>query len=123
MIITLDGVTLFDEQGLRIEVGGPTRACVERTVSGLDGVASIDLGQRARVIRQSGELRASSQAAMRTRIDSICGFIDGQTHTLQTSDGREFRNVRMDTFKRNEERLGGLGITIEYEIVYTQLGA
>jgi hypothetical protein len=123
MSVTLDDITLFDEQGLEIEVGGPLRACIERAVCGLDGVASIDLGRRVREIRQRGVLHAPSRAAMLARIDSICEFIDGQTHTLRTADGREYRNVRMNTFKRTQECVGGLGMTVEYEIVYTQLGA
>jgi hypothetical protein len=122
MSVTLDDNTLFDEQGLRIDVGSPVRACLERAISGLDGVLSIDLGQSSRRIRQTGVLRASSRAAMCGRIDSIAAFIDGGTHILRTADGREYRNLRMDAFMQVDERSGGPGIVLEYEITYTQLG-
>jgi hypothetical protein len=122
MNVTLDGNPLFDEQGLEIEVGSHHRACVERAVCGLDGVLSIDLGERTREIRQRGMLRAPSRAAMQARTDSISAFIDGSTHTLRTADGQECRNVRVDSFKRIDEGASGSGIVVEYEIVYTQLG-
>jgi len=122
MSITLDGNALFDEQELRIEVGSPSRACIERAVCGLDGVLSIDLGERTRPIRQTGVLHTSSRAAMRARIASVSAFIDGDTHTLRTSDGQEYPNVRMDSLKQFNERMGGPGVVVEYEILYTQLG-
>jgi len=122
MSLTLDGNALFDEQGLRIEVGSPNRACIERAVCGLDGVLSIDLGGRTRSIRQTGVFHASSRAAMCARIASVSAFIDGGAHTLRTADGQEYPNVRMDRFKQLDERTGGPGIVVEYEILYTQLG-
>jgi hypothetical protein len=123
MTVTLDGNTLFDEQGLQIEVGSLSRAHMERAICGLDGVLSIDLGERTREIRQSGVLRATSRAAMQIRIDSVAAFMDGGTHTLRTAGGREYRNVRMDGFRQLQERADGQGILVPYEIVYTQLGA
>jgi len=122
MNVTLDGNALFDEQGLQIEIGSHNRARIERAICGLDGVLSIDLGERARQIRQRGMLRAPSRAAMEARTDSIATFMDGCTHTLRTADGQEYRNVRVDSFKRIDVRTSGLGIVVEYEIVYTQLG-
>jgi hypothetical protein len=120
--ITLDNKALFDEQDLAIEVGSPKRASVERTVCGLDGMLSIDLGRRAREIRQTGTLRAMSRAAMDARINSIIAFVDGDTHILATADGQEYGGLRMDGFKQADGRVGGPGIIVEYEIVYTQLG-
>jgi hypothetical protein len=122
MSVTLDNNTLFDEQGLQIEVGSLSRAQVERAICGLEGMLSIDLGARTREVRQKGVLRAVNRAAMQRRIDSIAVFLDGRTHTLTTA-GREYRNVRMDSFRRFDEHTGGQGIVVEYEIVYTQLGA
>jgi hypothetical protein len=81
MRVTLDGQSLFDEQGLQIEIGSPSRACIERTVCGLDGTLSIDLGRRARQIRQTGVLRAPSRSALSARTDAVAAFIDGGTHT------------------------------------------
>ena len=122
MSLTLDGNALFDEQELRIDVGSPNRACIERAVCGLDGVLSIDLGGRTRPIRQAGMLHASSRAAMYARIASISAFIDGGVHTLRTTNGQEYSNVRMDSLKQLDERTSGPGVVVEYEVLYTQLG-
>lgn len=119
---TLDGNALFDEQGLRIEIDSHSRARIERAICGLDGVLSIDLGQRARIIRQKGVLRAPSRAVMQARTDSIAAFIDGGTHTLRSADGQEYDHVRMDSFRRLNECTSGLGVVVEYEIEYAQLG-
>ena len=123
MSTTLDGKALFDEQGLAIRVGAWRRAVVERAVSGLDGVVSIDLGRRDREIRQQGVLHAASQTALQSRLAKIEGCADGATHTLVTSDGRTFENLRIDTFEPRETDISGPGVAIGYEIVYTQLGS
>jgi hypothetical protein len=47
--------------------------------------------------------------------------MDGNTHTLITNSGREFTNLRMDSFKPDSEHANGTGIVVNYEIVYTQL--
>jgi len=120
---TLDGKALFDEQDLKIQVGTWQRASVERTIAGLDGMVSIDLGRRGRQIRQQGILGAASRAALRSRVTVIEGFIDGSTHTLVTTDGQEYANLRMDAFKQLEANVNGAGIAIGYEIAYTQLGS
>jgi hypothetical protein len=122
MHVTLDGQAVFDEQELTIAVGSPSRASLERTVAGLDGVLSIDLGARSRRMRQTGVLRAVSRIAMNARLDAIAAFLDGQTHTLTTADGRPYDNLRMDSFQQVAERAGGPGLVVEYEIAYTQLG-
>jgi hypothetical protein len=122
MRVTLDGQTVFDEQELMIAVGSPGRASLERSIAGLDGVLSIDLGARSRRIRQTGVLRAAGQAALNARIDAIAAFLDGRTHTLATADGRVYDNLRVDSFQQLRERTAGPGIVVEYEIAYTQLG-
>ncbi len=122
MNVMLDGQAIFDEQGLTIAVGSPRRACVERSVCGLDGRLSIDLGARGRKIRQTGMLRAASRAAMNARIGAVAAFIDGATHTLAAADGQAYNNLRMDSFTQISERTSGPGLLVEYEIVYTQLG-
>ena len=119
---TLDGQVIFDEEGLTICVGSPSRAAVERAVAGLDGVLSIDLGARSRQIRQTGTLHAPSRVAMHTRTLAITGFIDGRTHTLATADGQVFGDLRMDSFKKIAEYPGAPGVVADYEIAYTQLG-
>jgi len=122
MHATLDGQAVFDEQELTIAIGSPGRASLERSIAGLDGMLSIDLGARSRRIRQTGVLRAAGRAAMDARIDAIAVFLDGQTHTLTTADGRVYDNLRVDSFQQLRERAAGPGIVVEYEIAYTQLG-
>ncbi len=123
MRTTLDGETLFDEQDLRIEVDSPPRASTERSIPGLDGTLSIDLGRRPRQLRQRGTLRASSHAQMQMRLLVIESFIDGRTHTLATAGGATYGQVRLDTLRLLATRPVGLGVVVEYEITYTQLGA
>jgi len=118
MKTTLDGQALFDDREVTVVVGSPSRAAVERAIAGLNGVLSIDLGQRPRQIHQTGVLRSVSRTAMQARLNSI----DGRTHTLSTADGQVYSNLRVDTFKQLRERTGGPGVVVEYEVVYTQLG-
>ncbi len=116
---TLDGQFFFDEQ-TEFEQGSFAHTSIERTVPGLEGVLSIDLGGRGRKIRQTGVLRANSIAQMNERISKISAFMDGNIHTL-VSSSREFDNLRMDSFKINNERAYGNGVAVDYEIVYMQL--
>jgi hypothetical protein len=121
MKVTLDAQMLFDEQALEISADSFSRDSIERTVPGLNGVLSIDLGRRGRKIKQTGTLRAKSRAQLDERINKIAAFMDGNTHTLITNSGREFTNLRMDSFKPDSEHANGTGIVVNYEIVYTQL--
>jgi hypothetical protein len=121
MKTTLDNVILFDEQTLQISSGSFHRDSIERTVPGLDGTLSIDLGQHGRKIKQTGTLRAKSRANLEERIGKIATFIDGNTHTLVTNSGQEISNLRMDSFKQGTEHTDGTGIVTDYEIIYTQL--
>ena len=121
MSTTLDGQSLFDEQRLDIETGSVRRDSMERAVPGLDGVLGIDLSGRSREIRQRGVLRAKSRSQMNERIGAISPFIDGDTHSLVTNNGEGCSDVRMDVFKVNKEQASGSGVTVDYEIIYTQL--
>ena len=121
MSTALDGQSIFDEQHLKIELDSVNRDSMERTVPGLDGVLSVDLGRRGRVIKQRGVLQAKSKLQMNERISLISAYMDGKTHTLVAKNGEEFGNLRMDVFKVSNERTGGLGVIVDYEIVYTQL--
>lgn len=121
MSIKIDGQKLFDRQLLEIEPGSFSRDLIERAVPGLDGVMSIDLGRRGRKIKQTGALRAKSRSRMNDRISAISNYMDGNTHIFVTGDGREFYNIRMDSFKVTSERIDGAFMVIDYEIVYTQL--
>lgn len=120
MSVRLDGQILFDGQQTEIEPGSFSRASIERTVAGLEGMLSIDFGSRGRKIRQTGVLCANSRAQMSEKISAISGFMDGDIHTLGRGS-EEFDNLRMDSFKISDERAGGSGVMVDYEIVYTQL--
>jgi hypothetical protein len=121
MSTTLDGQILFDAEKLQIEVGSIKRDSVERSVAGLDGVLSIDLGGRSRSVKQRGAIRAESSVKMHQRLSRISAFIDGASHKLVWDGGREFDNLRMDSFKVTDEWVSGTGLAADYEIVYTQL--
>ena len=112
---------LFDEQDLEIQPSSFNRASMEKSVPGLNGVLSIDLGQRSKEITQKGALQAKSSALLDKRIAAISAFMDGVTHKLATNTGRQFDNLRMDVFKLYNERISGVGVAVDYEIVYTQL--
>jgi hypothetical protein len=87
MSATLDGQILFDEQDLKIEQDSISRDSIEKTVPGLDGILSIDMGRRSRKIKQRGVLRARSRSQMDDRIGAILAYIDGDTHTLVIHSG------------------------------------
>ena len=121
MSVTIDGQSLFDGHQLEIETGSFNRDSIERRIPGLDGMLSIDLGRRSRKIRQTGKLRAKSRRQMNERVNAISALADGYTHTLVTDSGEALDNLRMDSFKTDKERTDGIGIVVDYEIVYTQL--
>lgn len=121
MGVTLDEQILFDQQQLEVEPDSISRACIEKAVSGLDGLLSIDLGKRSRKVRQKGTLRAQSRSQMQDRIDAISAYMDGDTHTLEIAGKQTFENLRMDVFKVTNERVSAGGLEVDYEIVYTQL--
>ena len=122
MNVTIDGKNLFDGQP-EIEKQSFIRAAAERTIAGLDGILSIDLGSRGRKIKQTGSLSAKSRMQMNRKIRDIETLMDGDTHTLTTNSGRELTNLRMDSFAVKNERTSGTGLIVDYEIIYTQLKA
>ena len=121
MSVTIDGQTLFDEHQLEFETGSFNRDSIGRRMPGLDGVLSIDLGRRCRKVKQTGTLRARSRAQLNERINAISAIMDGDTHTLVTDSAETLNNLRMDSFETNKEQTDGIGIVVDYEIVYTQL--
>jgi hypothetical protein len=120
-MVNLDGINLFGEGESQIEVGSFGRESIERSAAGLDGVISIDLGERGRKIRQKGEIRARSKAELDSKVGAISAFIDGDTHTLVGSQGERFENARVDSISVKNERESGSGVVADYEVVYTQL--
>lgn len=121
MSTTLDGQRLFDEQQLEIRMESIQRKFVDRSIAGLDGLLSIDLGKQSRRITQEGTLRAKSRQQLKVKIDAISEYLDGKTHKLVTDSGRELDDLRMDSFEFNNERTAGSGVCCDYKIVYTQL--
>lgn len=119
-MVKIDGTVLFEER-VEIKAEGVGRAAIERGVAGLDGVLSIDLGTRARKIKQKGELRAISREQLKKRIEQIMAFLDGKSHKLETQEGDIYENVRMDSFKESGENKSGTGVVVEYEVEWTQL--
>jgi hypothetical protein len=117
----LDGQCIFDDEELGVQADSERREYIERAVDGLDGLLSIDLGERGREIKQAGVLRAGSESALRKKISTISVFIDGQTHTLTLDSGEEYDYLRMDSFEVRGKRPSGNGVCCEYEIRYTQL--
>lgn len=120
MSTTLDGLKLFDENRLRIEVGSYKRDTIEKSAPMLDGVISIDLGCRSRIIKQTGSLRAKSRIALNKRIQAISNLLDGKVHTLASESG-QYQNLRIDSFKVTGQKEDGIGLIADYEIIYTQL--
>ncbi len=120
MSTTLDGLKLFDENQLRIEAGSYKRDTIEKSAPMLDGVISIDLGRRSRIIKQIGSLRSKSRTALNERISAISNFMDGNSHTLISESG-QYQNMRMDSFKVTGQREDGIGLIADYEIIYSQL--
>ena len=118
---TLDGQRLFGEAEPQIEAFSLNRQWVERTVPGLDGVLSIDLGGRSRKLRQRGKFRARSNQELRMMVDAVATYMDGRTHEMVTHRGEELSNLRMDSMKVSPLRVSGPAVVADYEIFYTQL--
>ena len=121
MATTLNGLRLFDEQDLQFEISSCSRDTIEKSVGGLDGVVSFDLGKRSRVIKQKGTLRAASKNKLTEKTGTITDYMDGYAYTLVTNDGQVYENMRIDAFKTCNERTHGSGVAVDYEIIYTQL--
>ena len=121
MGVILDGQDIFAEHELILERGSIHQNSIERTVPGLDGVLSIYQGRSSRKIKQRGVLRAESRPRMDETIRTISGYMDGNTHTLKTSNGEELEHLRMDSFRVSKEGFSGNGLWCDYEIIYTQL--
>jgi hypothetical protein len=121
MSVTVDGQVIFDQEQLKIEPGSFKRDSVQRSVPGLDGILSIDMGGRGRTVKQQGVLRARSATQLTAQINTISTLMDGKTHTLAVGNDQKFENLRMDAFKVKPFRISGSTMEADYEISYTQL--
>ena len=106
-----------------VEVESWERDSIDRSVAGLDGVLSIDLGMRGREILQKGILRAASSAGLSEKIASVQVLMDGKSHTLSFDDGRAFADLRIDLFDVGRRQFGGSGVSCACVIKCTQLRA
>ena len=112
--------TLEFEQ-MHLETGSYQRDAAERSVTGLDGVISIDLGMRKRQLIQKGILHAASAEALREKVDSFSKLIDGRIHKLVLGNGKSFDNLRVDAVEVAAECHSGKGPSCDLKIRYTQL--
>lgn len=119
MKATIDETLEFEQEHLK--VGSYRRDAVERSVTGLDGVMSIDLGMRKRQLVQKGILHAGSAESLREKVNSFSKLMDGRTHKLVLGDGSYFGNLRVDVFEVATENHSGMGPSCNFEIRYTQL--
>ena len=120
--VTFDGQRIFGDGQQAVRAESWRRAQAERGFAGLDGVVSIDLGRRQRVLRRRGYLSAGSVAALQQRIEAINAYVDGQVHELVDQEGRSYAKVRMDSFAPTEAVTKQSQVRCRYEVVYTQLG-
>lgn len=115
----IDETLEFEQKHL--EIGSYQRDSAERSVTGLDGVMSIDLGMRKRQLVHEGILHAGSTEALRAKVNSFSKLVDGRTHKLVLGDGKSFDNLRVDAFEVATECHSGKGPSCDFEIRYTQL--
>lgn len=118
MKVRLDGMAEFEQ--IQLQEGSWDRAEIERSVNGLDGVVSVDGGLRKRPLIQAGLLRAFSAASLRQKLEEVQSFADGGVHRLSLSDGRSFDSVRIDRFTAEEPVYDGAGVSVGFEIRYSQ---
>lgn len=119
--ILFDGKALFGDGTDVVVLQSWRRETLERGYGGLDGVLSVDLGLRGRVLKQRGGLVAGSVGGLDAVIRDISAYIDGQSYVLRDQNGISYANVRMDRFALLEPIVAVNQVRCEYEIIYTQL--
>lgn len=119
MRIWIDGLVEID--GARLDIGSVRRSVIERGVSGVDGVCSIDLGSRGREIVVEGVLRAVSGIALDRVTADISSMADGGVHSITTDEGKVYSDARIDDFVCRERSFGGSGVKCKCRLELTQL--
>ena len=119
MFACLDEAIKLEQVSL--SVGSWSRECDDRSVAGLDGVVSVDMGRRKRKINQQVLLRAGSRNTLNSQKCALEENIDGRQHMLTIDDGQVFENLRMDGAVFGDIRRDGAGISQAVKIEYTQL--
>lgn len=98
-----------------------SRDCDDRSVVGLNGVVSVDMGLRTRRIVQKGLLRSISKDTLSGIISNIAELIDGSEHTVNLEDGRSFEHLRIESVDFDQPQTSGTGAACSFKITYTQL--
>ncbi|MCH9021524.1 MAG: hypothetical protein IID32_02025 [Planctomycetes bacterium] len=120
-VILFDGKALFGDGADVVEAQSWRRETVELGFGGLDGVLSVDLGLRGRLLKQVGGLSAGSVGGLEAVIRGISDYIDGLSYVLRDQDGISYGNVRMDRFVLLGPIVSVNQVRCDYEIIYTQL--
>lgn len=120
-MVTIDGSRYFSECEYSIVTDSSGRESIERSVGGLDGAVSVDLGKGVRKIRQRGFLRGRNSAELCGRVRAIEGLMDGKEHEVRVGDGRVFGSMKAASCRFGEFEADGIGFRCDYEIVYMQL--
>lgn len=119
MWAAIDDSIFIDQQSLR--AGSAKRDAPLRSAPGVNGLLSLELGWRGRMLHQRGTVRAASRAGLRKIITRLQGLIGGEPVTLRTADGRYFSDLRIECYKLMREQISGAGYVVELEIEYIQL--
>ena len=119
MRVWIDREVKIDEAVL--EAGSIRRGVVERSICGLDGVASIDLGDRGREISVKGILRAASGKGLDSFTKMIEAKMDRGTCILSLDNGREFGDIRIDLFETEDLEFSGSSVSCKCKLLCKQL--
>jgi len=119
MRVWIDGEVKIEDAVLK--AGSVCRQVVERSVNGLDGVGSIELGKRGRDIEIEGVLRGVSGYAMDCFSDMIEAKMDNGLCVLVVDDGREYGDVRIDELEISERQFSGSSVSCKCMIKCKQL--
>lgn len=103
----------------KIKTGSWNREAVEKSAAGLDGVVSVDLGERKRKITVSGLVEAQSKATLIAKTALLEAMLDGCMHMLEAD--AVYENLRVDSFAVVKEEVSGRGVGCEFEMVLSQL--
>ncbi|MCK4999027.1 MAG: hypothetical protein KAS23_05815 [Anaerohalosphaera sp.] len=115
----LDSTLEFEES--QLQINSWQRGSVDRSVAGLDGVVSVDLGRRSRMIVQKGIVRADNDEQLTEKIESFALLVDGDEHTLTRGRSHVMTGLRVSSFSVDKVNRGGSGVWCEFEIRYVQM--
>ena len=114
----LDSTIEYEESQLQIKSW--ERGSIDRSVAGLDGVVSVDLGRRSRKLVQSGIIRANSEEQLAEQIDSFALLVDSNEHTLTRGRSHVLTGLRVSNFVAGKVNRSGAGVWCDFEIRFVQ---